>query len=291
MKFDYNFDKTLSNDALRDVFAAMGKKDKTTKLPRFVPENYEHSLLVLENLSNLFGGINEKLLDSFRKYPRGDFFDFDSLDDEMKAKFANNPDVFMAMPFYKNNTISSLHNLYLRGSLLDLKPGQRVYEIGAKSGYDCMVFANAMDCKGEVIGFEPDLKMSEIARENIRKESLENMITIVSGDSPSDAEGVFDRISSPYVLRTTKGVEDVLSLLDEGGMARLSIAMIGNVKKKSDAIYWEPGMDLELEDIHIKPNDSRNMVRATTYVFVKEGDNIRGAFNNTGGLSPLAYWE
>lgn len=101
-------------------------------------------------------------------------------------------------------------------------------------------------------------------------------------------ESGVDKITSTYAFRTTDTIERLLSYLNEGGMARFSIARVGNCSSPSQATYWRPGQNLDFQDIHIKMGYVKNMTRATIYVFVKDDENtIRYGFNRIGGLSPL----
>jgi protein-L-isoaspartate(D-aspartate) O-methyltransferase len=79
-------------------------------------------------------------------------------------------------------TISAPHMVGIMAETLDLKPGQRVLEIGGGCGYHAAVVAEIVKPQGHVYSVELIEVLAKFARENIEKCHLEDMVTIVHGD-------------------------------------------------------------------------------------------------------------
>jgi protein-L-isoaspartate(D-aspartate) O-methyltransferase len=100
---------------------------------------------------------------------------------------------------------------------LDLKPGQKVLEVGGGSGYHAAVVAEIVGDTGHVYSIEYVEVLAEIGRENIRKCGLGEIVTIINGDGslglPEHAP--YDRI---YVTAASPDVPAPLiqQLADKG---------------------------------------------------------------------------
>lgn len=79
-------------------------------------------------------------------------------------------------------TISAPHMVGIMAEKLDLKPGHKVLEIGGGCGYHAAVVAEIVKPQGHVYSVELIEVLATMARENIKKCGLENMVTVIHGD-------------------------------------------------------------------------------------------------------------
>jgi protein-L-isoaspartate(D-aspartate) O-methyltransferase len=79
-------------------------------------------------------------------------------------------------------TISAPHMVGIMAEKLDLKPGQKVLEIGGGSGYHAAVVAEIIGKEGHVYSVEYVEALANRGRENIEKAGLREIVTIIHGD-------------------------------------------------------------------------------------------------------------
>lgn len=286
MKYKYVEDQSLMNNDLREAFKRFSKKTNDGK-PVLIPNSYNESIEFLRESIKKYPEINARIIDSLEIRPRTNFFSWNTIPQNIREQLIN-PYTFLAVPFTtENDTIPSIHNILLRGNMLDIDPSDKILVFGSKSAYDAIVFSELIE-DGKIFAFEPNERLNPIGKKNIKTSKLERKIKSLI--NLEQLENKVDKITTTYAFRTTDTIERLLDYLKEGGMARLSVARVGNCPKPSQAGYWRPGQNLDFQDIHIKMDYTKNMVRATTYVFVKDDENtIRYGFNRVGRLSPLFH--
>ena len=78
---------------------------------------------------------------------------------------------------------------------LAVRPGQRVLEIGAGTGYNAALLAHLAGPDGEVISVDIDAELVEVAQQNLARAGV-SRVTVVCGDGASGfaARGPYDRI-------------------------------------------------------------------------------------------------
>ena len=81
----------------------------------------------------------------------------------------------------KGQTISAPHMVAIMCEELDIKPGQKILEIGAGSGYHAGVVANMVGEKGHIYSIERFTELAEKAKENLKKANIKN-VKIEIGD-------------------------------------------------------------------------------------------------------------
>jgi protein-L-isoaspartate(D-aspartate) O-methyltransferase len=118
-------------------------------------------------------------------------------------------------------TISAPHMVGIMVEELDLKPGQRVLEVGAGSGYHASLVAHIVGKipKGHVFTTEIKSELAQLAENNIKRAGYEGVITVISGDGSIGypQEAPYDRI---FVTCASPDIPPPLieQLTDEGKM-------------------------------------------------------------------------
>ncbi|MGC2289952.1 MAG: protein-L-isoaspartate O-methyltransferase [Thermoplasmata archaeon] len=94
------------------------------------------------------------------------------------------------------STISAPHMVALMLEWADLKPGQRVMELGSGSGYLAALVAELVRPEGRVVGIEIDAPLADDARTRLVELGYEDVVEIHSADARSGwpAEAPYDRI-------------------------------------------------------------------------------------------------
>jgi protein-L-isoaspartate(D-aspartate) O-methyltransferase len=115
-------------------------------------------------------GIGEpQILDAFRQVPREEFIS----DEYAHLAYGDHP-----LPIEANQTISQPYIVALMIQAAGIKPGDKVLEVGAGSGYAAAVISRIAN---EVIGIERQHDLVDVSRERLRRLGYDN-IEIVEGD-------------------------------------------------------------------------------------------------------------
>ena len=164
-------------------------------------------------------GIAEELiLDAFRAVPREAFVS----PEQAHLAYGDHP-----LPIEAGQTISQPYIVALMMQAAHIKPGDRVLEIGAGSGYAAAVMSRIA---GRVVGVERQSELVTIARERMRRLGYDN-VEIVEGDGstgwPSEA---------PYnaILAAASGSHVPPTLVDQlapGGRIVMPLGDPGSVQE------------------------------------------------------------
>jgi protein-L-isoaspartate(D-aspartate) O-methyltransferase len=94
-------------------------------------------------------------------------------------------------------TISAPHMVAIMVSMLDLRPGLKVLEVGGGSGYHAAVIAELVRPGGRVISVEMIEGLAETERSNLARSGHDDIVEVVVGDGSKGLpnEAPFDRIS------------------------------------------------------------------------------------------------
>lgn len=132
---------------------------------------------------------SQPVIDAFRSVDRKDF-----VPPELKDRAYVNS----ALPIGKKQTISQPLVVAMMLELLELKPGEKVLEIGTGSGWKTALMAKIVSPKGKVFSLERISELHEFAKENLNKYSLADSaaVELVVGDGSKGYEaGVpYDKI-------------------------------------------------------------------------------------------------
>lgn len=100
------------------------------------------------------------------------------------------------LPIGSGQTISAPHMVAMMAEALDLRPGQKVLEVGGGSGYHAAVAAELVSPGGHVFTVERIAELADFARGNLSRTGYADRVTVVLSDGsvglPSEAP--FDRI-------------------------------------------------------------------------------------------------
>ncbi len=103
-------------------------------------------------------GFSEKIIEAFSKVKREDF-----IPQNIKAMAYEDT----ALPIGLGQTISQPYTISVMLSLLDLKKGQKVLEIGSGCGYVLALLSEIVGEKGRVFGIELIKALAEKSKENL----------------------------------------------------------------------------------------------------------------------------
>ncbi|WP_457620460.1 protein-L-isoaspartate O-methyltransferase [Methanopyrus sp.] len=158
---------------------------------------------LVERLKSLGYIRSDRVAEAMLKVPRHEFVPEDLRD----RAYVDSP-----LPIGKGQTISAPHMVALMTELLDPRPGHKVLEVGAGSGYHAAVVAELVKPDGRVITVERIPELADFARDNLRRTGYDRFVEVVVGDGTKGypPEAPYDRIL------VTAGAPDVPeSLLEQ----------------------------------------------------------------------------
>ena len=109
-------------------------------------------------------GFSKQILDAFSSVKREDFIHLKLRD---KAYWDT------ALPIGKGQTISQPYTIAMMLSLLELKKGQKVLEVGSGCGYVLALISEIIGEKGKVFGIEIVKELAEISKESLKEYNVE----------------------------------------------------------------------------------------------------------------------
>jgi len=122
----------------------------------------------------------------------------------------------MPLEIGQGQTISAPHMVAIMCEALDVKPGQRILEIGAGSGYHAAVMSYLVGTKGHLYSVDRLPGLAKNAQENLAKAKITN-VTVEEGDGSMGLPKYqpYDRI---YVTCAAPSVpQPLLDQLQDGG--------------------------------------------------------------------------
>jgi len=162
----------------------------------------------LKEYGYIKGPAAEKIKKAMLKIKREDFV----LPEHRGHAYDDNP-----LPIPADATISAphMHAIYL--SVADLKPGDKVLEIGAGSGILLVYAKDIVGSKGEVVGVEIVPEVYRFAKNNLEKTGYDKKIKLILSDGSKGLEKMkFDKI---LISATCPEIpQALLDQLKNGGM-------------------------------------------------------------------------
>ena len=145
-------------------------------------------------------GISEQdILDAFIAVPREQFIS----DDYAHLAYGDHP-----LPIEANQTISQPYIVALMIQAAAIKPGDKVLEVGAGSGYAAAVISRIA---GKVIGIERQHDLVDVATERLRRLGYDN-VEIVEGDG---TKGCRDQAPFDAILAAASGSHVPVPLVEQ----------------------------------------------------------------------------
>lgn len=124
------------------------------------------------------------------------------------------------IPLGPSSTISAPHMVALQLVWAELRPGDRVLELGSGSGYLLALLSELVGPTGRVVGVERDTTLVRLSREVLEALSLPTLPRVLEGDGEEAAqgEGPFDRLLVSFA-QTSPVPAGWLELLAPEGLA------------------------------------------------------------------------
>ena len=99
------------------------------------------------------------------------------------------------LPLLRGKTISQPTTVMIMTSLLELKQGEKIFEVGTGSGYQAAIIAKIVGDKGKVITTDVVPELVSFAKQNLRKAKIENVkVYEEDGSKGMPSEAPFDKI-------------------------------------------------------------------------------------------------
>lgn len=127
-------------------------------------------------------------LKAFREVNREDFI-------PDKLKNSAYEDVPLPLPLLRGKTISQPTTVMIMTHTLELKPGEKVFEVGTGSGYQAAIIAKIVGSEGKVITTEVVPELVKFAKDNLKKADISNVFVYEEdGSNGMPSEAPFDKI-------------------------------------------------------------------------------------------------
>lgn len=111
-------------------------------------------------------GLTDEELKAFREVKREDFVPIDIKDRAYED---------IPLPILRGKTISQPTTVMLMTHALELKEGEKVFEVGTGSGYQAAIIAKIVGQKGKVITTEVIPELVNFAKQNLAKAGIGNV--------------------------------------------------------------------------------------------------------------------
>jgi len=111
--------------------------------------------------------------DAMRRVPREEF---------LPAELREEAYVDSPLPIGEGQTISAPHMVAIMAENLDLKPGQKILEVGTGSGYHAAVCAEVIAPDGHIYSIERITSLASFAEDNLKRTGYAKLVTVILGD-------------------------------------------------------------------------------------------------------------
>ena len=132
------------------------------------------------------------------------------------------------LPLLRGKTISQPTTVMIMTHALELKLGEKVFEIGTGSGYQAAIIAKIVGPKGKVITTEVVPELVHFAKQNLKKSKIENVLILEEdGSKGMPSEAPFDKIIITAACR-----EFPKELLEQLKPEGIIIGPVGNAQEQ-----------------------------------------------------------
>lgn len=181
---------------------------------------------------------DKKLLEAFRKIPREYFVHSSAINQTYED---------VPLPVGYGQTISQPTTIMIMTQALELKPDDKVLEVGTGSGYQSALISKIV--KGPVFSVEIIPELVELAKSNLKQANIKNIKVVKSdGGIGFKKEAPFDKII--VTAACPKIPEKLLEQLKIGGII---IAPVGS-------LYFQKMLKIKKQKKGIKIKDLGNFI-------------------------------
>lgn len=164
-------------------------------------------------------GFRSAELKAFREVNREDFIP----ENLRQAAYHDVP-----LPLLRGKTISQPTTVMIMTHALELKPGEKVFEIGTGSGYQAAIIAKIVGPEGNVITTEVVPELVQFARQNLKNAKIGNVVILEEdGSKGMPSEAPFDKI-----IITAACKEFPKELLEQLKPEGIIIGPVGNAQEQ-----------------------------------------------------------
>lgn len=131
-------------------------------------------------------GFSDAEINAFKEVSREEF-----ILEELKSEAYRD----MPLPLLRGKTISQPTTVMIMTHALDIKPGEKIFEVGTGSGYQAAIIAKITGANGKVITTEVVPELVSFARKNLEKAKIGNVVVHEEdGSKGMPSEAPFDKI-------------------------------------------------------------------------------------------------
>lgn len=179
-------------------------------------------------------GVDETLLTAFSKVPREQF-----VPPQLKMHaYDDHP-----LPTVRNQSISQPSTVMIMLSALDLQAGEKVFEVGAGSGYQAALMAQLVGKKGKVVTIDVIPELVHFARCNTADLNLQHVL-VLEGDG---AEGHLEEAPYDKIIITAACPTIPQPLIDQLKENGVIVAPVGDLQSQTLVKGTKIDGKLELE--------------------------------------------
>ncbi|MBI2651589.1 protein-L-isoaspartate(D-aspartate) O-methyltransferase [Candidatus Woesearchaeota archaeon] len=178
-------------------------------------------------------GFSDAELNAFKEVNREDF-----VPEDVKGRVYED----MPLPLLRGKTISQPTTVMLMTHALELKPNEKVFEVGTGSGYQAAIIAKIIGAKGMVITTEVIPELVSFAKQNLAKANIKNVeVYEDDGSQGVQSQAPFDKIIITAACREFP--KPLLEQLKTGGMI---VGPVGN-RDEQEMVRGIKGKDSKLQ--------------------------------------------
>ncbi len=179
-------------------------------------------------------GINQRLLEAFEAIPREMFV----LPGMKREAYQDTP-----LPTLRKQSISQPSTVMLMLQALELKPGEKVFELGAGVGYQAALMSILVGEEGKVVTTEIIPELIALAQKNFADIGLANIELVeTDGSVGYEKEALYDK-----AIITAACPDIPKAIIDQVKIGGTIIAPVGDLQQQTmiKAVKKEQGLDLE----------------------------------------------